>query len=272
MKFLLDTSTHRLTFKFYNESRSLVEVTSPLLRIYNPANALAISGQSLSSLSTGIYYYDLATSGLGTTYGTYMAFAEGIYNSTTIFADSPEVLNYHPKTESHIYISASEFRLDNNIADAQDNRIILDVLYAATDFVNSYCGRKFHLYTVSNEKHTLDYDEYVFLRNFPIDSISSLIIEDSEFSSTSYTLDETTGRIKFDFSHTGNMLVTYVAGTRSIPNDIHFACKKIASYLWNRRLNEGLSSERLFSYSYTLESDVFKEVKTLLDNHKHVRL
>lgn len=272
MKFLLDSSIQRLTFKFYNESRSLVDITSPLLRIYNPANALAISGQTLAAQSTGVYYYDLATSVLGTTYGTYMAFAEGVYNSTTIFADSPEVLNYHPKTESHIYISASEFRLDNNIPDTQDNRIILDVLYAATEFVNSYCGRKFHLYTVSNEKHVLNYDEYVFLRNFPIDSITQLTIEDSDYSSTSYTLDETTGRIKFDFQHTGDMVITYVAGIRSVPNDVHFACKKIASYLWNRRLNEGLSSERLFSYSYTLESDVFKEVKTLLDNYKHVRV
>ncbi len=272
MKYLLDSGTYRLTFKFYDDGRNLVDVSSPTVSIYNPTNALAINVQSLTKQSTGVYYYDLNTSLLGTTYGTYTAIAQGTYNGTSLFADSPEVFSYSPQTDYHLYVTVSEFRADNNIPDSQDNRLILDILHAATNFVNAYCRRKFHLYTITNEPHTLNVDTYVFLNHFPIDSITSFTIKDVSVSSSEYTLDSSTGKIKFKSAKTGDMKITYVAGVRTVPSDVHLACKKIANYLWNRRLSEGLSSERLFSYSYTLMSDVFNEVKALLDKHKHVRL
>jgi len=271
MKYLLGSGTYRLTFKFYDSGRNLVDVSSPVVNIYDPTNKLVVNAQSLTKESTGVYYYDLNTSTLSM-YGTYTAIAQGIYNGLTIFADSPEVFEYSTQTDYHLYVTVSEFREDNNIPESQDNRLILDVLHAATDFINAYCRRKFHLYTVTDELHTLSAHTYVFLNHYPVDSISSLKINNVDVASTEYTLDSTTGKIKFGLARTGEMKVTYVAGTRTVPSDVHLACKKIATYLWNRRLNEGLSSERLFSYGYTLQSDVFKEVKELLDRHKHARL
>jgi len=172
------------------------------------------------------------------------------------------------------YTSVDEIINYLELEEPIDHVFISGLVSAATGIIDDYCRRSFQYKTISAERHLiLEGQSAVFLREFPVISISSAAIEGSDISSDSYDLDAISGRIRFSAGLSqGDLLVTYISGVKSVPQPIHLAATKLVSLFYQRRKREGLSSERLLGYGYSLQGDIYQDIKELLNGFRHVRV
>lgn len=183
-----------------------------------------------------------------------------------------------------------------------DNDEIINILNAGvTAFiegqVNSdvssggYCNRKFlaadyaaAIYTGNNRKNLL-------LRQYPINSISEIILDGTTlFPSGASALEDLGFYIDNDIEGNliyyfhwntwfpNNISITYNAGFASIPNDIKMVALKLIEQAWNQMGKDGFKSEKFKNYSYTmadLNSKISfgnQTIAEVLDGHKRPTL
>ena len=179
----------------------------------------------------------------------------------------------------------------------QDDLLILMIM-AATDFVEGqlvgvdemnggYCNRRFKSTTYASAKYNGHGFRDLFMRQYPITSITTIVIDDTtEFPSGSSTLAELGFYIDTEaygnIINTGiwpsgdpqNIAITYVAGYSSIPSDLQLATIALVSLRWNSKGTEPYKSEKIGNYSYTLkdiiENNPFGDgmIKDMLDGHR----
>lgn len=275
---ILDANTPaQFAVSFRDNSGVLVDVTTPAVAIFDYTNQQVMSTTSgFSDVTTGKKNFLLDPVVL-TTQGTYRAVFYGSYNSQRIYSDySPALFEISTLGNLITYASVKDIIDYLELAEPISITLLRDITQAVTQLINYRCRRQFRQYTVIEEEHWLEEDAEVFLQQYPVIGISSIAIEGVAIDAASYDLDKHIGRIKFTTTQTGILKVTYTAGVASVPDPIHMAAIKLCAYMYQRRKREGVSSESLLGYSYTLWTDgedpSIKEVLALLQPYTHVRV
>jgi hypothetical protein len=118
--------------------------------------------------------------------------------------------------------------------------------------VETYCNRTF---TAADYTETYDGNgqDVLYLRQYPINSVTSITLDDDTLDSDDYTV-ETTG-VYYEDGWTKsrrNIVVVYNAGYSTIPADLHMICTRLsADLLCMTGQDANMQSEKIGDYSYT---------------------
>jgi hypothetical protein len=126
--------------------------------------------------------------------------------------------------------------------------------------------------TYTNEYLSGDGTPFLYLKNYPITSITSLTLFDRYAAADvqtftadrDYYLDDETGRI---VAASGcftegrkNYRCTYVGGYSTIPEDLKVLCMNLISYWINKKGNAGIESQTIGKYSATYKTALPEEI------------
>ena len=169
-----------------------------------------------------------------------------------------------------------------------------------TDFIENYCGkRRFKETTYTNEEYDLPDGIFLFLRQFPISTLtlaqffSGTLDTPSwtTFDVNSYQLYGNEGYVKFfggferEASQSRLLRFTYTAGfkidfanpytaTHTLPHDLTMVATQLTAKIFKLRTSEGIKSESTEgqSITYDKETDVDNQItfeqKGVLENYK----
>jgi len=235
----------RLYFDFV-VSGATVSVTSPKVDIYDPLGSLLVTKDL--SVGSGTYYCDITA---GATYGTYYAVAYGTYNTEKLYAASQESFDVVESAPVSL-VTLDDVRSYLNLSDRTDDDFLMALIPVCSQWILSYVNRPL-TYSTTTEIAQLSSERVYVLRHFPVYSISSITLDDTTVSSSDYTLDSRTGRIRFEKAATGELEVTYTYGEGEIPGALRLACLKLVSAAYNLRAHEGQSTQRILSYVLSLK-------------------
>jgi len=270
MQYIFAGQTTTLYYKIRNSSGALASVTNPTVYFYNSVNTLV--GSTVPTLSdVGIY---TVTDDFDWDEDTYRSFITGDISSSCHIGDT--LLFAIGSASSYIpYAGTEEFITFASLSDRVENgditvEYINDLLMAATERINQYCNRSFYYKTVT-EKHEIDTQQNVLLKNYPVVSISSLTLEDTTYTSSDYDLDEITGTIVFASAKTGTLEVTYTYGEKQLPRLVNLVCKKLAGYYLTRQMKEGITGETLLGYRYDFLDKAEEQVLSDLQRFRNIR-
>jgi hypothetical protein len=121
--------------------------------------------------------------------------------------------------------------------------------------VETYCNRTF---TAADYTETYDGNgqDVLYLRQYPINSVTSITLDDDTLDSDDYTVEDT--GIYYEDGWTKdrrNIVVVYNAGYSTIPADLHMVATRLAADLVNMTGQSGtIQSEKIGDYSYTLSA------------------
>ena len=191
-------------------------------------------------------------------------------------------------------------RLAITVTDSTLDSVITRMIYAATDYIERYCGNtRFLRLTYTNEIYNgSDPDDgtplpYLVLKNQPLSSVTALQYRVGERSSPSwvdfgandYEPDYELGIIrmfgKLPYG-TQNIRVSYVAGylidftnendgaLHTLPHEISDLCERLVTKLFKRRQSEGRSQEGFESSAITWGSFLEEHDKNILANYNRV--
>lgn len=160
---------------------------------------------------------------------------------------------------------------------------------AACEAAERYCKRRFALTTYTGEAYRGDGGATLFLRNFPVTELQSVIIveadgSESEVDGADFVVEAATGSITFRAAGApgafppppASARVTYTAGFATVPETLVEAAAHLAAWLHGRAAREeGVSSERLGDYAKTFAVDAAAlpgVVRSLLAPYRNVRV
>lgn len=149
------------------------------------------------------------------------------------------------------------------ITGSDDDSVLENCLRASSDFIESFCGRKFEKETFT-EFFDGDDGDSVFVKNLPIafpnyGSDSFLKINDEVVSEDDFGFyDHGKVFLKYGTFKAGrkNIEVKYQGGfdVDSLPSDLVQACLILAGQIFNREKSAGISSESLGDISVSYET------------------
>jgi len=157
-----------------------------------------------------------------------------------------------------------------DISGTDDDTLIEELIDSVSAQIEKWCRRKF-LSRSFTEYHDGGGYSYVFVDNPPITAVAS-VYDDSDrewtssdlVSATYYTTDGSyadEGRIQlwqgklYFYDGVKNVKVTYTGGYSSVPADVEMACHALVSMWFNIRDKQGLTSESISDYKYTLSDE-----------------
>lgn len=184
------------------------------------------------------------------------------------------------------------------ISGTSDDEILKLLIMAATDYIEGqlvgvddmdggYCNRRFKETTYTSAKYTGHNFEDLFLRQYPITAVTTIVIDDTtEFPSGSSTLNEldfyidneAVGNLKYTSvwpaGDPQNIAITYTAGYATIPFDLQLVATALVVLRFNSIGKEPYKSEKIGNYSYTLK-DLLQDnpfgdgtIKDMVDQHR----
>lgn len=179
-------------------------------------------------------------------------------------------------TVSHALTSTAKVKAHLGISGATYDTVIDTFVNGVTDFIESFCRRRFKETTYSNEQYdggepnsNDDYRKRVFLKNYPVSAVSAFEYRSGQISSptwTAFSADDwllygNEGYVRYlgDYLPRGhkNLRVSYTAGYKidfanettlanhTLPFDITMVATKLAARMFDKRLSEGKSSENV---------------------------
>lgn len=176
-------------------------------------------------------------------------------------------------------------------------QVSLDTSYAellinyASDFIENYTNRWLKAKAYTSENYDGPGDKRLYLDNWPINSVTSLINYDSMNDTTLYTFTE---KLEYlIYSNEGylylrggfakgirNYRVTYNGGYTTVPYDLKKACADLAALLYNQKDKVGYKSETIGRYSYQLDKSgmafgregIPAEIKAILNRFRKISL
>jgi len=162
------------------------------------------------------------------------------------------------------------------IVSFEDDTLLLRMIDAASDAIETYCSRTF-LSATYNEVRDGTGQRKLTMRHFPITAVSSVTVNGQAISArqapmgTGFTFDEYSVRLSGSMFDTGldNVAVTYTAGLAEVPSSIDLACCEMVALRYKARDRLGVSSKSLAGESISFTTDDFPtEVKRVLDQFK----
>jgi hypothetical protein len=110
-----------------------------------------------------------------------------------------------------------------------DDEDIISLINASSTQIEGYCERSFKEKTYTDEEYDGNGCSGLYLRQYPVKSITSVSVNEKALSSSEYKCKKSNGKLIRNNSRwpTGeiNILVTYTAGFTVIPSDLELACK-----------------------------------------------
>jgi uncharacterized phiE125 gp8 family phage protein len=118
-----------------------------------------------------------------------------------------------------------------NNTETTDDGLVEFLINAASSAIENKCKRKFKEQTYTDEEYDGNGFVRLYLQQYPVKSVTSVFIDDTEISADQYKIKKNNGALirKGSFWPTGdiNILVTYTAGYTEIPFDLELACKHL---------------------------------------------
>lgn len=177
------------------------------------------------------------------------------------------------------------------INNANLDSVLLRFINAATDFIESYCNRRFKEQNISNELHVIDSygQEYVFLKQRPVTALTSLqyrsgsigsptwnnvptenfeLVEDGKSGLTKVYGGMAKGLLvrasyaagyKIDFANFGN------TSLHTLPADLTDCAERLVTRLLKRREDEGKSRTSYQQGSVDYMTDLSFEDREVLN-------
>lgn len=166
-------------------------------------------------------------------------------------------------------VSASSAYTGGTLTDIASVRVYLgslSLLYtdaeiqAALDWacaaVETYCNRTFADATYTAETYDGNGCDVLYLKQYPINSVTSITLDDETVDAADYTVEDT--GIYYEDGWTAgrrNIAVTYNAGYTTIPADLHMVCTRLsADVLQGVGQSATIESERIGDYQYKLNA------------------
>ncbi len=145
------------------------------------------------------------------------------------------------------------------ITSSDDDNLLTRQINAVTDYIESYCGRRFKDTTYTDEYYDGDGETDLILKQFPITDTAEISItfvsDDVETAVDNDDLEfyNDEGMIYYPRWPRGrkNIKITYSAGYATIPADLAQACIELVATIHNRRKTGGAKSESIGDYSIT---------------------
>jgi uncharacterized phiE125 gp8 family phage protein len=144
-----------------------------------------------------------------------------------------------------VTLNQGKTELDIPLANTSEDSRIEDFINAASDFIEAVTGRKFKAddYTEYFDGNDL---AYLLLSEFPINTVTSVHIDDQWVFAAASELVSTERRIMrdvliarrcgiFHYKSTQSIKVVYNAGYATIPNHLQQACLELVKYLYVTR-------------------------------------
>ena len=154
-----------------------------------------------------------------------------------------------------------------------DNDPTLEALITAcSQFIQTYTNRKFASQTYAEKRDGTGGDFMVF-SNTPIISIESVVINNTQVPSDSFTFNSYAIYLTRGLFTRGrnNVIFNYTAGYDIIPSDLEQACIDVVGMRWRERDRIGHQSKTLGNEVITFTIKDFPiQVQTLLNNYKKV--
>jgi hypothetical protein len=169
-------------------------------------------------------------------------------------------------TIDYAITSKAKVKAHLGITDTNSDALLDMLVYYVTDFIEGYCGgRRFKRGTVSNETHDTDNIHNVFLRNFPIASLTSVEYRSgtvsspvwNTFTAEGYLLYGDEGYVHF-FSKLPKVMqgirFTYVAGflidfandtdsaLHTLPYDLTWVATELVARLFTNKGTDGIKN------------------------------
>lgn len=145
-----------------------------------------------------------------------------------------------------------------------DADIANSIINAASDFIARYTKRSLKTAAYTAEKYNGQGGSYLFLKQYPVTAITTIVLWDTVSNAASKTYAENTDYL-YDLNEGWlylregfqigvlNYRITYTAGYTTLPYDLRQACAMYAEWMYNNFGKTGMSSESLGDYSYQLD-------------------
>lgn len=201
-------------------------------------------------------------------------------------------------TVVHALTSKAKVKSFLGITDSNSDAIIDELISYITDFVESMCGRRFIETVYSNEVHDSKRQQDLFLRNYPIASVSAVEYRSGTYATPVWVTYTTEHYLLYGaegFIHFAGKLphvpqgvrASYTAGYKidwsnelnlalhTLPFDVAMVATELAANLLETRKNQGVQSMSTEGQSVTLV-DVQKQVTqkqiSVLSKYKAYRI
>ena len=164
-------------------------------------------------------------------------------------------------------VTLSELKTFLGITDDSQDTVLQIYVDSANVFVKKYCERDLEETSYLREQYDGSGTAELVLRQYPLISVEGVWVEGDELDESTdntdqdgwYIYKEETGilrhRLYWDRAR-GNIEVSYTAGYETVPSDLKHCCLLISSYFRNMGNRQGIRSESLGSYAYSLANDM----------------
>jgi hypothetical protein len=173
------------------------------------------------------------------------------------------VITTFPATENPL-TTRDEVKRQLKITDSSDDRLLDDLIMAASAYIRNRTNKNFHIETYTDTINIPCGEDLIKVKlyNYPLLKVDSISFYDERDD----IVDTITDPSYFDFVTEGYVWftnefsfyyepyknkVTYKAGYKKIPEDVRQACKDLVISFYRAVGREGLSSEKIGDYAYT---------------------
>jgi hypothetical protein len=179
-------------------------------------------------------------------------------------------------------------RLDYANLDNDEQEVIDALIEVASELIEKYCERTFARATFT-EVINGSGDEYIILRNIPIESITSIAFrnqctgEEETVDGDEFTVNEKLGTVYWnEYSESTsefngswpeaqkNITAIYIGGYSDIPMPVQMVCAQMVESMYDPKLSAGIEKEKLGEYFYQINVD--KVSRLLTDQNKMLAL
>jgi len=229
------------------ETISSVEAT--ITNVVTGAAVVGVaSGEAFSGLEASV---QIAGGTLGETYELLL----GVTTSSSNYYSEPMYISISDDIKE-LY-TVNELKTSLGLIDTSKDAVLLNLIRAASAYVESYTGRSFFMKTYTDTYYLDDPCNTLMLDKFPVDNITSVLIDGITLDASTggvinYKIDPNGALTRVDGGRFGigavPNVITYTAGFVTAPEDIRNVVKKIATAEYVRREREGILSESMGSY------------------------
>lgn len=164
-------------------------------------------------------------------------------------------------------IATSEIKTYLGISGSAQDALLTAIEEYVSGYVSGYCRRDFAA-SQKTESHDGGVDT-IFLKEFPIVSVDSVVVDGRTLSASEYTLYAEEGYIVGHFPYgRKNVSVTYTAGFGTIPTDLKMLVVSLCGREYRQRQSQGIKSESIGSARIDWDAEISTEQKTILDRYK----
>lgn len=189
--------------------------------------------------------------------------------------------------------------IDRDSFSATEESVVENTINAVTNYIESYCGRRFMQTAYSDEEYDGPAEEQIVLKNWPVDSAETFTVEyrdsaqneddwetlDSEYYFVNYdsgiiygagrdkfVLARRRYRVSYTAGYDFDNSSTYLSDTEA--GDVELVAWRLVANIWHSRKGRSdIKSEKIGDYAVafgneTGELDEF--TKTILDHYKRI--